>query len=189
MRMAILAVALTGLAACAQADDPQKNVAEPAANSAEATPVAAPGNSVAPQQVAPRATDLSAYVGKYPHDVVNGHRFFENPVIRAAIAAAVPDRKQADGVETGEGVNVPIVEVNGRIIAWGGAKRAEDRYNWSVVIAPDGTKPEVCIYDGVGYDDDFQSAQWFEAGKPSIMKQGKCPSSREDYPPRAIAAG
>lgn len=189
MRTAILAAALIGLAACAQADDQQRNAAEPVANAAEAKAPETPGNAAAPKAAAPRATDLSAYVGKYPYDVVNGHRFFDNPVIKSAIAAAVPDRKQAEGVRTGEGVNVPIVKVNGRIIAWGGAQRAEDRYNWAVVIAPDGSKPEICIYDGVGYDDDFQSSQWFEPGQPSIMKQGKCPSSREDYPPRAIAAG
>lgn len=189
MRTAILAAALIGLAACTQADDQQKNVAEPAANTAEARIAATPDNAVAPKAATPRATDLSAYVGKYPFDKVDGHRFFEHPAVKAAIAAAVPDKKVASGVRTGDGVNVPIVEVNGRIIAWGGERRAEDRYNWSVVIAPDGSKPEVCIYDGVGYDDELQSSQWFEPGEPSIMKQGKCPSSSEDYPPRAIAAG
>ena len=175
---------LVGLAACAQADEQGVNQGEP-----QAEAVAPKAAATGAKKVAARGTDLSAYVGKYPYDAVAGHRFFDHPAVRAAIAAAVPDKKLASGIRAGDGVNVPIVEVNGRILAWGGARRAEDRYNWAVAIAPDGTKPEICIYDGVGYDGDFQSSQWFEPGRPSIMKQGKCPSSREDYPPAAIAAG
>lgn len=141
-------------------------------------------------KVASGGTDLSAYVGKYPFDTVSGHRFLDHPAVKAAVRAAVPDAAQRNGIETlDDSVNVPIVEVGGRIIAWGGARRAEDRYNWSVVIAADGSKPEVCIYDGLGYDSDFQSSQWFVPGEPSIMKQGRCPSSAEDYPAKDIAAG
>lgn len=135
-------------------------------------------------------TDLSAYVGKYPFDAVKGHRFLDHPAVKAAIAAAVPDATMREGIRTvDDSVNVPIVAVGGRILVWGGARRAEDRYNWAVAIAPDGAKPEICIYDGLGYDEEFQSSQWFEPGQPGIMKQGKCPSSGEDYPPREIVAG
>lgn len=135
-------------------------------------------------------TALLPYVGKYPFDVVNGHRFLDHPVVKAAVDAAVPDAKMRARVHTvDDSVNVPIVEVDGRIIAWGGAKRAEDRYNWAVVIGPEGAMPEVCIYDGLGYGEDFQASQWFEPGEQSIMKQGKCPSTGEDYPADEIAAG
>lgn len=137
------------------------------------------------------ATDLSDYVGKYPFDVVNGHRFLDHPAVKAAIAAAVPDAKQRAAVKFDDnGLGLPIVRVDGgRLLIWGGERRAEDRANWAVVIAPDGSKPEVCIYDGVGYGLDFQSSQWFEPGKPSVMKQGTCPSADEDYPAADIAAG
>lgn len=138
-----------------------------------------------------RKMNLSAYVGKYPYDVVGGYRFFDNPVVRSAVARAVRDPRKRAGIRVEEdAVNVPIVRVaGGRILAWGGAKRAEDVENWAVVIAPDGSKPEVCIYEGLGNDGELQSSQWFEPGQPSIMKAGRCPSSAEDYPPRAIAAG
>lgn len=136
------------------------------------------------------APNLSAYVGKYPFDTVLGYRFLDHPAVRAVIARAVPDARLREQVKTeDDAVNVPIVLVNGRILAWGGAKRAEDRYNWSVVIAPDGSAPEVCIYEGLGYENDQKASQWFEPGKPGIMKQGNCPSSHEDYPARPIAAG
>lgn len=148
--------------------------------------------AMAPQlQAKEGAADLNTYVGKYPFDAVNGHRFLDHPVVKAAIAAAVPDAKARAGVVfPDDGLGLPIVKVaGGRILIWGGDRRAEDRYNWSVVIAPDGSKPEVCIYNGLGYGEDFQSAEWFEPGKPSIMKQGTCPSAAEDYPAADIAAG
>lgn len=148
--------------------------------------------AMAPQlQAKEGAADLDAYVGKYPFDVVNGHRFLDHPAVKAAIAAAVPDAKKRAEVKFDDnGLGLPIVKVDGgRLLIWGGAWRAEDRYNWSVIIAPDGSKPEVCIYDGVGYGEDFQASEWFEPGRKSIMKQGSCPSSDEDYPAADIAAG
>ena len=137
------------------------------------------------------AADLEAYVGKYPFDVVNGHRFLDHPAVKAAIAAAVPDAKQRATVAFADNsLGLPIVRVaGGRILVWGGEWRAEDRYNWAVVIAPDGTKPEVCIYDGVGYGQDFQSSMWLEPGRPGVMKQGTRPSAAENYPPAEIVAG
>lgn len=137
------------------------------------------------------AANLAAYVGKYPFDVVNGHRFLDHPAVKAAIAAAVPDAKQRATIAFADNsLGLPIVRVaGGRILVWGGEWRAEDRYNWAVVIAPDGTKPEVCIYDGLGYGQDFQSSMWLEPGQPGVMKQGTCPSAAEDYPPAEIVAG
>ncbi|WP_152998714.1 hypothetical protein [Sphingopyxis sp. H115] len=147
--------------------------------------------AAAPLQAEEGAPDLETYVGKYPFDIVDGHRFLDHPAVAAAIAAAVPDAdKRAAVAFDDNGLGLPIVRVaGGRILAWGGARRAEDRYNWAVVIAPDGSKPEVCIYDGVGYGQDFQASEWFAPGQPAIMKQGPCPSAAEDYPTADIAAG
>ncbi|WP_442681337.1 hypothetical protein ACSBM8_09295 [Sphingomonas sp. ASY06-1R] len=141
----------------------------------------------------PKATagNLSAYVGKYPYDVVGGYRFFDNPKVKAAVAKAIGKARIQTTIRAEEGaVNVPIVRVGkGRILAWGGAKRAEDVHNWAVVISPDGSKPEVCVYEGLGAENDTPSSRWFEPGEPSIFKLGTCPSSAEDYPPHAIAVG
>lgn len=180
-------VALLALSACGQATSASAEQADVVMSETGTTP----GGPVGVREVGRARVDLSLYVGKYPFDVVNGHRFLDHPAVKAAIAAAVPDPKQrAAVVFEDDGLGLPIVRVDGgRILAWGGAKRAEDRYNWAVVIAPDGSKPEVCIYDGVGYGEDFQSAQWFEPGRPGIMKQGSCPSADEDYPAADIAAG
>lgn len=149
--------------------------------------VATPVLGVAPAT----RVDLARYVGRYPFDRVGGYRFLDHPAVKAAIARAVRDPVRRATVRLEDGaINVPIVRVaGGRILAWGGAKRAEDIYNWAVVVAPDGSKLEVCIFDGENQGSAFQSSQWFEPGQPGIMKVGRCPSSAEDYPPRPIAAG
>lgn len=152
--------------------------------------LAAPAHGGEP--VRAKKANLSAYVGKYPFDVVGGYRFFDNPVVRSAVARAVRDpRKRAVIRVEEDALNAPIVRVaDGRILAWGGARQKEDAENWAVVIAADGSKPEVCIYDGIGNDDDeMQTSYWFEPGQSSDMKIGRCPSSAEDYPPHEIAAG
>jgi hypothetical protein len=191
MRIAVFTLfSLLALSGCGQ--NPNASYEQPGDDKAEATePAAPPTGSTSPKRVDTDRVDLTPYLGKYPFDVVGGYRFLDNPEVKAAIAAAVPDTKQRAKVKFEKnGLGVPIVRVDGgRILVWGGAHRAEDHYNWAVVIAPDGSKPEICIYDGLGYDGDFQSSQWFEPGSPSIMKQGKCPSEDEDYPAAAIAVG
>lgn len=187
MKIAVFAGAtLLALSACGQAASAPAEKA-----TVKSEPAIAPAIPVSVKQAERAPVDLTPYIGKYPFDVVNGHRFLDHPAVKAALAAAVPDAKQRAAVEFEDnGLGLPIVRVKGgRILIWGGARRAEDRYNWAVVIAPDGSKPEVCIYDGVGYGEDFQSAQWFEPGQSGIMKQGTCPSAAEDYPPAEIAAG
>lgn len=184
---AVAALPLLVLAACGQAESPAPEKVE----TAKSEPAIAPSIPVSVKHATRGPVDLTPYIGKYPFDVVNGHRFLDHPAVKAAIAASVPDAKTRAGVVFPDrALGLPIIKVEGgRILIWGGDWRAEDRYNWSVVIAPDGSKPEVCIYDGVAYGEDSDSSEWFEPGKPSVMNQGSCPSSAEDYPPEEIAAG
>lgn len=188
MKLIAAAIAmLLPLSACAEAEAPRDKPVETVVSEPEITPAIPPGAKDARRG----PVDLTPYVGKYPFDVVNGHRFLDHPAVKAALAAAVPDAKARAGIAFADrSLGVPIVRVAGeRILIWGGEWRAEDRYNWALVIAPDGTKPEVCIYDAGDYDGDYQSSAWFAPGQPDVMKQGTCPSTAEDYPPAAIAAG
>lgn len=186
--VALTGLALLALAGCRQtAGTSDEQTQGPEITAKTATPNATP---VVQPSIAP-AVDLTPYIGKYPFDVVEGHRFLDNPVVKAAIAASVPDAKVRAVVRYKDGeLGIPIKRVKGgRLLIWGGENHAEDYRNWAVVLAPDGSEPEVCIYGGLGYDEDFQSSQWFEPGTPSLMKQGKCPSDAEDYPAVPIAAG
>ena len=137
------------------------------------------------------SANLSGYVGKYPRDKVDGQRFLDNPLVKAAIQSALRNADDRSFVYGTHGIEVPIFEKNGRIVAWGAENRAEDSYNWAVAITPDGGKADVCIYKAAVpvEPDDFPSSQWFSAGKESIMMQGQCPSEKADYPPREIVAG
>lgn len=185
--IAIALAALLPLSACAEAETPK---AEPAKTVAS-EPKISPAVPVSVKEARRAPVDLTPYIGKYPFDAVNGHRFLDHPAVKAAIAAAVPDAKTRAGVTFADrGLGLPIVRVaGGRILIWGGEWRAEDRYNWAVVIAPDGTRPEVCIYDAGDNDGDYGSSMWFTPGQPAVMKQGTCPSAAADYPPADIAAG
>lgn len=188
MKLAAVALAaLLPLSACAETETPK---ADPTKTTAS-EPKIAPSIPISVKEARRGPVDLTPYIGKYPFDVVNGHRFLDHPAVKAAIAAAVPDAKTRAGIGFADrSLSLPIVRVaGGRILIWGGAWRAEDRYNWAVVIAPDGTKPEVCIYNADDYDGDYQASSWFTPGEPEIMKQGGCPSAAEDYPAAEIAAG
>ena len=179
--------ALLPLSACAEAETPQADPAKTVASE----PKISPSIPLSVKEARRGPVDLTPYIGKYPFDVVNGHRFLDHPAVKAAVAAAVPDAKTRAGIAFADrGLGLPIVRVaGGRILIWGGEWRAEDRYNWAVVIAPDGTKGEVCIFEAVGDDPELWSATWYVAGRPAVMKQGDCPSAAEDYPAADIAAG
>lgn len=179
--------ALLPLSACAEAETPQ---AEPA-KTAASEPKISPSIPISVKEARRGPVDLTPYIGKYPFDVVSGHRFLDHPSVKAAIAAAVPDADaRAQVVFADNGLGLPIARVaGGRILAWGGARRAEDRYNWSVVVAPDGTNPEVCVFEAVGDDPELWSSTWYAPGQPTIMKQRGCPSAAEDYPAAEIVAG
>lgn len=188
MKLVTAAIAaLLPLSACAEAEAPQDGPAKTAASE----PKIAPSIPISVKEARRGPVDLTPYIGKYPFDVVNGHRFLDNPAVHTTVVTAVPDPDaRAQVVFADNGLGVPIVRVaGGRILAWGGARRAEDRYNWAVVIAPDGTKGEVCIFEAVGDDPELWSATWYAAGQPPVMKQGDCPSAAEDYPAAEIAAG
>ncbi|MDR6834144.1 MULTISPECIES: hypothetical protein [unclassified Sphingopyxis] len=179
--------ALLPLSACSEAEAPQDGPIKTVASQPKITPAI----PVSVKEARRGPVDLTPYVGKYPFDVVNGHRFLDHPAVKAAVAAAVPDAKARAGIAFADrSLGIPIVRVaGGRILIWGGEWRAEDRYNWAVIIAPDGSKPEVCIYDAGDYDADLQSSSWYTPGQPAVMKQGTCPSTAEDYPLADIAAG
>ncbi len=180
-------VARLPLSACAEAETPNAKPARAVASE----PKISPSIPVNVKEAYRRPVDLTPYIGKYPFEVVVGHRFLDHPAVKAAIAAAVagPDAR-AQVVFADNVLGVPIVRVTGgRILTWRGARRAEDRYNRAVVIAPEGMKGEVCIFEAVVDDPELWFATWHIPGQSPAMKQGDCPSAAEDYPAAEIAAG
>ncbi|QNA84805.1 hypothetical protein G4G27_12975 [Sphingomonas sp. So64.6b] len=183
------------LSACGQEQAGDQNATSVTNNADGTAPVAPPRVAEKSPDTVPEAakvsSDLSAYVGKYPRDKVAGQRFLDNPAVKSAIRKAVSDAGVQKFIYGTDGLNVPIFQKDGRIVAWGASNRAEDAHNWAVAITPDGTTADVCVYHSAdaAATDEFPSSQWFSPGQKSTMMQGRCPSEKDDYPPKEIVAG
>lgn len=131
-------------------------------NAAEAQNISLPAVAAAP-------ADLSRYVGKYPFDTVDGKRFQDLPVVRAAIEAAVRDPGVREWIFTDKtGPSTPIGIKNGVLIAWGCEAHNCGPHNWTLLMKPDGTDPQICYTDDNG-------ARWFAQGE-LLAKKDPCPS-------------
>lgn len=117
---------------------------------------------------------LSAYVGKHPPEKVDGVTFLDQPSVKAAVAAAVPDARVRDFVFHYNGPDAPIVLKDGRVLAWGCEAHNCGYHNWSVAITPDGKDAQVCFY----HDDDSADgpATWYLPGGRTEKRPGNCPS-------------
>jgi hypothetical protein len=142
------------------------------------------GTQTAPDQAAGNANmavptsladgRLSAYVGKFPSDAVNGTRFRDDPAVRAAVAASVPDAAIRDFVLASTGPETPIALRDGRVTAWGCERHNCGYHNWAIAITPDGASADVCFY----HDDDSADgpATWYLADGTTEQRPGNCPS-------------
>lgn len=146
-----------------------------------------------------QTTDLTVYDGKYPFDEVNGVKFIDHPAVKVAIDTILKDPKNRAFIRGTSGVDVPIFVKEGRVVAAGCEHRACDTYNWTIAIAPDGKKAEICLYQGEGQkygeeaaEDDWRntiSSMWYDADGGLPMTIGTCPANAEDYPAKDIVAG
>src|SRR3546814_1646741 len=62
------------------------------------------------------ASDLGAYVGQHPSEKVADLTFLEQPSVKAAVTATVPDTKVRDFVFHYNGPDPPIVCKDGRLL-------------------------------------------------------------------------
>jgi hypothetical protein len=114
------------------------------ANDSEAaTNAAAPANAVAPAATA----SLAAYEGKQPFDKVNGKVFTESAAVKAAIAGSGADAKVRGWLANLDGPAGPIVLREGKLFMGECQVHNCGDHNWTIAIAPDGTRPEICYYD------------------------------------------
>ncbi|HEY5713631.1 MAG TPA: hypothetical protein VIT38_17175 [Allosphingosinicella sp.] len=143
----------------------QADAAAPHANVAQATP---PKEPLSP---APAAS-LADYVGKYPPDPVNGVAFYDQPRVRAAVRAAVPDGEVRSWIFERAGPQTPIERHDGRLLSWGCEAHNCGPHQWAVLIDEAGTVAEVCYHE----DSMGEQARWYVAGRAPEMRQGECPS-------------
>lgn len=162
--------------AAAPLDNDSTDAGDNAADSAAAAPDA--GNDAAANVAAPASPPpaglLSAYVGKYPFDKVEGRTFLDQPSVKAAVAATVGDAGVRRFVFTSNGPNAPIALKDGRLLAWGCEAHNCGYHNWTVAITPDGKDAQVCFYQNDASAEG--ESTWYLPGGRTEKRAGNCPS-------------
>ena len=152
----LLPLSLFALAACQQQAD------QPANTAVTATP------TPSPTQAAPA---LARYAGQYPTDTVaGGTSFLAEPLVRDAVASAVPDAAVRRRVLDSNVTATPIAAVDGRLLSYGCEPHNCGPHNWTIAIVPDGSKASVCYHD-----EDRKVARWYPDGA-GADPAGGCPS-------------
>ena len=181
MRTLVILLAGFVAAACdnaAPADQPKVDAADPSSVDAAAggTTPEADVETAAPMPADTGADtggiDLAAYAGKYPFDKVNDVAFFDQPVVKSAIAAAIPD-KAVLGWVMGErgGPSAPFEMKNGKVVAWACEQHNCGDHQWTVLIDPAGTAAEVCYQDAAALPG---KTRWYRAGAAPETREGTC---------------
>jgi hypothetical protein len=140
--------------------------ATPAAESA-ASLAAAPAASVT--QTAPA---LSAYVGKYPFDEVNGVAFIDHPDVRRALEMSGAPAEALALARDRDQVVVPIFRTETALVATGYDPRTGGSINWNLAITPDGEHAVVCYQsEPIGH--------MYENGRRTHPVEPRCASDAE----------
>ncbi len=118
-----------------------------------------------------QTTPLSAYLGRYPDEPVDGVGFFDRTEVATALDGAVTDPAVRRTIVRNTGPRTPIFRVGARIATWGcEAHECADR-NWTLLIDPASGTGELCLHDGA------EGSRWY-AGGPPVTRPGDCPSER-----------
>ncbi len=176
MRRLLLAAALAVVAtACTAAETEVPQGAAPASEAA------APVVAVTPETptTAQAAPPLSAYVGKYPFDAVDGVMFVDHPLVRAAMERSGAPAEALDFIRNDDTMVVPIKEVGGgRLMSRGFEAASGGDVNWGVLISVDGSRGAVCYSTGV--EEYKRGADWYIDGEKAFTLFDMCPGEADD---------
>lgn len=175
MRHLLLVAALAVVAtACTAAESEAPQGAASASEAGSATAPEAVQASSSHQSAPP----LSAYVDKYPFDAVDGVRFVDHPLVRAAMERSGAPQEALEYIRNDNTVVVPIIEVDGRLMSRGFEAASGGDVNWGVLISVDGQRGAVCYSTGV--EKYTRGADWFIDGEKAFTLFDMCPSDAED---------
>ncbi len=171
-RFALLApIALLALAACGgKGEDMDSDVA--------------PGNFTPPGTARPtpiagvaQVNPLTAYIGHYPGDAVDGVSFFDRTEVASALHDAVGDQKLVQRIMSRGAVTVPIF-ARGRngLAAHGCTPHDCADNNWTFLMDLKTAKAQVCYHDRDTMGD---RSQWYMGGAP-VTRPGECPQEPQD---------
>lgn len=131
---------------------------------------AAPAPAAAP--VAQAAPPLSAYVGKYPFDEVDGVAFIDHPDVRRALETSGAPAEAIALARDRDTVVVPIFRTETALVASGYDPRAGGSVNWNMAITPNGEQAVVCYQsEPIGH--------MYENGRRTHPVEPRCASDLE----------
>lgn len=150
--------------ACSASESKAPEVPVPAAEAAVTT---AQG-SLVPNAPPP----LTAYVGKYPFDEVQGVAFIDHPAVRLALETSGAPAEATALARDRNQVVVPIFRTETALVASGHDPRSGGSVNWNLAITPDGEHAVVCYQsEPIGYS--------YENGQRRHPVQPRCASDAE----------
>lgn len=122
------------------------------------------------------ATPLTAYVGHYPGDAVDGVGFYDRTEVAHALNEAVGDERVRRRFIDRDAVTVPVFRMaDGRLAAHGCMPHDCGDTDWTFLIAPDGSRGEACYHDAEAMGD---RSRWFVANRAPAMRPGDCPQEQ-----------
>lgn len=119
-----------------------------------------------------QTTPLTAYVGRYPRDAVDGVAFYDRTEVATALNDAVGDPAIRRAIRSDAGPQTPIFAAGKRVVAWGCEAHDCDDHDWALLVDPATGKGEVCYHDA---DVAGGATRWY-AGGPPVTRLGDCPS-------------
>ena len=116
-------------------------------------------------------TPLTAYVGHYPSDAVDGVGFFDRTEVATALNEAVIDPLVRRTIMNGRGPQTPIFASGTRVASWGCEAHDCGDHNWTLFVDPATKKGIACYHEAAMGD----RSHWY-AGAAPVTKPGGCPS-------------
>jgi hypothetical protein len=150
------------LSACGAADSPPSN-------STAAGFVPPPTQAPSPVPGQAQTVPLTAYIGRYPDQPVDGVGFFDRTEVATALDGAVNDAALRRAIIHNAGPRTPIFQVGSRVATWGCAAHDCGNRNWTLLVDAASGKGEVCYQDGA-----INRSRWYSGGT-AVLRPGGCP--------------
>lgn len=118
------------------------------------------------------AGNLTAYIGKFPFDEVNGVTWKTNPTVQAGIRATVTDTSVRNAIlNTEGGPSAPIKMYQGKVGSWSCQPHNCGEHQWAVLVDPKSGATDVCYYNAAETGD---ASRWFLANGQEESRSGNC---------------
>lgn len=155
----------------AEAEETDSAASKTSEETTEADDAAASPAETAPAASKTDASGLSAYVGKWPFDEVNGLSWNEHPAVRAGVRKTVSDAAARDAVLNQPGPSAEITTYAGKVASWSCQVHNCGDHQWMVMVDPKSGATDVCYYNAAVAAD---QSRWFLAGGTVDTRPGNC---------------